>query len=82
MGFPCSSAVKESTCNVGDLGSIPGLRRSPGEGKGFTSVFWPGEFHGLQSMGSQRVGHNLATLTHSQGYSYQNARDVRKCLFL
>ena len=33
MGFTCSSADKESPCNVGDLGSIPGLERS-GEGKG------------------------------------------------
>ena len=33
-GFPCGSAGKESTCNVGDLGSIPGLGRSPGERKG------------------------------------------------
>ena len=35
MGFPCGSAGKESTCNKGDLGSIPGLGRSPGEGKGY-----------------------------------------------
>ena len=35
MVFPCGSAGKESTCNVGDLGSIPGLGRSPGEGKGY-----------------------------------------------
>ena len=34
LGFPCGSAGKESSCNVGDLGSIPGLGRSPGEGKG------------------------------------------------
>ena len=34
-GFPCDSAGKESTCNVGDLGLIPGLGRSPGEGKGY-----------------------------------------------
>ena len=34
LGFPCSSAGKESACNVGDLGSVPGLGRSPGEGKG------------------------------------------------
>ena len=32
--FPCGSAGKESACNVGDLDSIPGLGRSPGEGKG------------------------------------------------
>ena len=33
--FPCGSAGRESTCNVGDLGSIPGLGRSPEEGKGY-----------------------------------------------
>ena len=31
MGFPCSLAGKESTCNAGDPGSIPGSGRSPGE---------------------------------------------------
>ena len=35
LGFPCGLAGKESTCDVGDLGSIPGLRRSPGEGIGY-----------------------------------------------
>ena len=35
QGFPCGSAGKESTCNVGDLNPIPGLGRSPGEGKGY-----------------------------------------------
>ena len=35
MGFPHSSAGKESACSVGDLGSIPGLGRSPGEGSGY-----------------------------------------------
>ena len=34
MRFPGSSAGKESTCNVGDLGSIPRLGRSPGGGHG------------------------------------------------
>ena len=44
------SAGKEFTCNAGDLGSIPGLGRSPGAGKGYpTPVFWPGDFHGLYS---------------------------------
>ena len=33
--FPCGSAGKESTCNVGDLSSVPGLGRSPGEAKGY-----------------------------------------------
>ena len=34
-GFPGSSAGKESTCNAGDPGSIPGSGRSPGEGIGY-----------------------------------------------
>ena len=34
LGFPCGSAGEESACNAEDLGSIPGLGRSPGEGKG------------------------------------------------
>ena len=36
MCFPYGSAGKESTCNAGDLGWIPGLERSPGEAKGYT----------------------------------------------
>ena len=35
MGFPGGSAGKESACNAGDLDSIPGLGRPPGEGKGY-----------------------------------------------
>ena len=47
MGFPCGSAGKESICNAGDLGLIPGLGRSPGEGKGY-----PLQYSGLEnSMG-------------------------------
>ena len=40
----CGSTGKESTCNAGDLGSIPGLRRSPGEGKGY-----PLQYSGLEN---------------------------------
>ena len=36
LGFPCGSAGKEFACNVGDLGSIPGLGRSPGEKVGYS----------------------------------------------
>ena len=44
------SAGKEYTCNAGDLGSIPGLGRSLGEGKSYPlQYFWPGEFHELYS---------------------------------
>ena len=35
LGFPGGSADKESACNARDLGSIPGLGRAPGEGKGY-----------------------------------------------
>ena len=38
-GFSCGSSGKESACNFGDLGSIPGLGRSPGEGKGYPLQF-------------------------------------------
>ena len=43
MGFPTGSVGKESACNVENLGSVPGLGRSPGEG----DPFQPGESHGL-----------------------------------
>ena len=47
LGFPGHSAGKESACNEGDLGSISGLGRSPGEGKSY-----PLQYSGLEnSMG-------------------------------
>ena len=59
--FPHSSVGKESACNAGDLGSIPGSGRSPGGGRTWqpTPVFlprespWTEEAGRLQSMGSQ-----------------------------
>ena len=64
LGFSCGSAGKESTCNAGDLGSIPGLRRSP-EGKGY-----PLQYSGLENSmdkptGSQTVGNDWGTFTFS-----------------
>ena len=44
LDFPCDSAGKESACNAGDLGSIPRLGRSPGEGKGY-----PFQYSGLEN---------------------------------
>ena len=49
LGFPGGSEVKVSVCNAGDLGSIPGLGRSPGEGDG-NLVFLPGESHERRSL--------------------------------
>ena len=66
-GFPHSSVGKESTCNAGDLGSMPGLGRSPGEGNGNPFQYpclenpmdrgaWWATVHRVA-----RVGHDLAT---------------------
>ena len=44
LGFPCGSAAKEFACNAGDLGSLPGLVRSPGEGKDY-----PLQYYGLEN---------------------------------
>ena len=106
MDFPSGSAGKESACNAGDLGSIPQLRKSAGEGIGYSPQYswasllgqlvknlpamretwvqslgwedplekgmtthssilawripWTEEPGRLQSMGSQRVGHDRA----------------------
>ena len=53
-GFPDSSVGKESACNAGDLGSIPGLGRSPGEGKDY-----PIPYSGLEKSMTCRV-HGVA----------------------
>ena len=64
---PCSSVGKESACNAGDLGSIPGLGRCPGEGNGNPLWYsclenpmdrgpWQALVHGVA-----RVGHHLVT---------------------
>ena len=54
MDFTCGSDGKESDCNAGDLGLIPGLGRSPGEGNQPILVLLPGEFHGQRNL----VGYN------------------------
>ena len=56
-GFPGGSVVKTPSANVRDTGLIPGLDRSPGDGNGNLLLYFS---LGSQSMGSQRVGHNLA----------------------
>ena len=54
LGFPCGTAGKESTYNAGDLGSIPGLGRTSGEGKGY-----PLQYSGLENLMDCRV-HGVA----------------------
>ena len=50
LGFPCGSGGKESACNAGNLGSIPGLGRFLWRRERLPApVFWPEEFHGLES---------------------------------
>ena len=67
QGFPCSSVGKESACNAGDLGLIPGSGRSPGKGNGNTL-----QYSCLENLmdrgawwatvdGVVRVGHDLTT---------------------
>jgi len=60
MGFPGGSVDKESACSEGDLGSIPGLGRSPGEGNGY-----PLQYSGLEnSMGwYSPLGHIESDIT-------------------
>ena len=79
-GFPYSSVDKESACNAGDPGLIPGSGRSPGEGNGNPLQYsclgnaidrgaWWATVHRVA-----RVGHNLATKPPSPSYS------VNSCL--
>ena len=65
MGFPGGSDGKESTCSVGDLGSIPGSRRSPREGNGNTLQYSCLENpHGQRSMaGYSQRGHKMSDTT-------------------
>ena len=53
LGFACGLAGKESPCSVGDLGLIPGLGRSPGEGKGY-----PLQYSGLENS-MNRIVHGV-----------------------
>ena len=54
LGLPQWLNGKESTCNSGDMGSIPGSGRSSGGGR----ILWTKKPGGLWSIGSQRVGHD------------------------
>ena len=81
--FPGGSGSKESACSVGDLGLIPGLGRSSGEGNSNHSsiLAWriprTEERGGLQSMGSQRVRHDWSDSAHVQTYMQALSQAVK-----
>ena len=87
IDFPGGLDSKESACNAGDPGSIPGLGRYPGDGNGNPlQCILPGEFHGQRSlggyiefMGSQRVGHDWLTLTYAQFYIWMKVKVSQSC---
>ena len=56
----CGSDGKESACKEEDLGSVPGLRRSPGREQLPTPVFLPGESYGQRSLAGQATVHGVA----------------------
>ena len=68
MGFPCGLLGKESACNAGDLGSIPGLGRS-GEGKGY-----PLQYSGLEN--------SMVCIVHGVAKSQTQLSDFHCELFL
>ena len=70
FGFPGGSAGKESACNAGNLGSIPGLGRFPGEGKGY-----PLQYSGL--------GNSLDCIVHRVAKSQTRLSDFHfTCTFV
>ena len=81
-GFSGGSDGKESACNAGDRGSIPGLGRSSEEGNG-TPVFLPGRFHGQRSLASYSpwgrkkldITERLNTHTHTHTHTHTIVQD-------
>ena len=80
MGFPGGLDSKESACNAGDLGSIPGLRRSPGGGHG--NPLWYScleNLHGQRSLaGCSPWGHKESGTTERLSHSTDNTHAWNK----
>ena len=75
LGFPGGSAGKESACNAGDLSLIPGLGRSPGEGKGY-----PLQYSGLEnSMDYSPWGHKESDTTERLSLSLSTLKYFLVC---
>ena len=76
LGFSGGSTGKESTCSMGDLSSIPGLGRSPGEGKGYPLQYSGlGEFHGLNSSWGRQESGTTEQLTLSAYFHFHIRAD-------
>ena len=84
-GFPGGSDGKEADCNAGELGLIPGLGRSPGEGNGYPLQYcclgnptdrgaWQ-----LQSVGSQRIEHDWVTNSHTHTHTHTHTVSIHFC---
>ena len=65
LGFPGGSAGKESACTVGDLGSVPGLGRSPGEGNDY-----PFQYSGLEN--------SINCIVHGVAKSWTRLSDLKE----
>ena len=85
----CSSVVKESACSAGDPGSIPGLRRSPGEGNGNPLQYsclenpldrgtWWAAVHGFARVIHDRHQTNHDTIVLSNSYTITIIKDVHQ----
>ena len=86
MGFLCGSAGKEFAYNVGDLGSIPGLGRSPGERNGYPLQYSGLEnsmdciVHGVAKSRTQMS--DLHSLTHSLIDQWNRIKNPETSLYL
>ena len=67
----CGSAGQESACNAGDLGSIPGLGRSPEEGNGYT-LQYSGLENSMDRRGWQATIHGVAESATTEQLSVSN----------
>ena len=82
LSFPGSSVDKESACNAGDWGSIPGLGRSPGEGNGnplqYSCLENPMDRRAWRATdyGVARVGYDLVTKTTATTHNFKYAMTV------
>ena len=72
-GFPGGSAGKESTCKAGDLGLIPGLGRSPGEGNGY-----PLQYSGLENSMDCRVHGVAKSRTGQSGFHFTSLSEPKR----